>query len=625
MQIRRLLLLLICFFHLSLLARASSKPLVEFSVYEDHKASLNVSEIKQHYLHGQFEPLTAPAFNPGYTESVFWVAIKVTALPDLEKWVLAIDNPHINILEWYQTGQNGNIRLLYRTGDFLPFKQRPFPEFTSYAMPLEVIDGVYLLKIDKQKESLQVPMRVLTYNELAETYIKGNLISGLLTGTILMMIFFSLVLWVSTYKQLYLYYGLYIGALLLWIWSNKGLGFEYLWPNSHFFPSRARPTTLLFNIAFSIQFMQLFIGQTKKSYLYYPCKVLQIVCIVFLALILFPIDYQKSVVTIRYAQNILTVISTGQIIVVVSSLIEKIWQGVKEAKFYLAAILVLALSGIAEQLYAYGSIMLNFYVAQFALLGGLTIEAAILIYGLAQKFNRYRKDREKLLFEKSEQQKVLTATIVNVQEKERRIFAERLHDEIGAMLSVIGIHLNTLKKNSPLALFDQQGKLEQADEMLLQVANTVRSMSHQMSPVTIEKLGFVKALESLVQTINKTEKLYIELVCIGFESTNVYPPNYLNSIYRIIQELLQNMIKHAEASNGIIQLIEHDDMIVIMAEDNGKGLTPNLMHNPQGSGLNSILSKVDYLQGKIEIETPGSGTLINIEIPNQSITSRPHE
>lgn len=85
------------------------------------------------------------------------------------------------------------------------------------------------------------------------------------------------------------------------------------------------------------------------------------------------------------------------------------------------------------------------------------------------------------------------------------------------------------------------------------------------------------------------------------------------------------MIKHAEATNSIIQLIEHDDVVVIMAEDNWKGLTQERLENPSGSGMNSILSKVDYLQGKIEIETPGNGTLINIEIPNQNIQTAVNE
>ena len=585
-----------------------------FWLFEDTSATMSASAIQTAYTQNKFKQTTSTGFNPGYTESVFWVAVKINSLPHHSDWLLTIDNPHINILEWYEVGINKKAALKYQTGDFFPFKQRPYPEFTGYAMPLKPIDGYYLLKIDKRKESLQAPMRILNYKELSETYIKGNLINGLLSGTIVMMVFFSLALWLGTRKKLYLYYALYITTLLLWIWSNKGLGFEYIWPNSSFFPSRARPTTLLLNIIFSIQFMQLFIGQTKNSKLFYPNRILQLISILFLAIILYPTAYMHSIIIIRYAQNLLTVVASIQIALIFASVCEQIWKGVKEAKFYLAGILTLALAGLSEQLYMFGVIMLNYYVAQFALLAGLVLEASILLYGLAQKFNRYRKEREALIIEKNEQQKLLTNTIVDVQEKERKIFADRLHDEIGAMLSVIGLHLNALRKNNSTT--GKEDKLEQADEMLLQVSDTVRSMSHQISPVTIEKLGFVKALESLVSTINKTEKLHIEIVCMGFEETSSYPNNYLNSIYRIVQELLQNIIKHAEASNGLIQVIEHEDVISIMAEDNGKGLTPERLKNPLGSGMNSIFSKVDFLQGSIEIETPGNGTLINIELPH---------
>ncbi|GAB1463752.1 sensor histidine kinase [Pedobacter sp.] len=589
------------------------------SLFEDTSATLTAKEVKSIYHQQQFKKLSEATFNPGYTESIFWLGISPKNWPLNQEWLLAIDNPHINLLEYYWANDEGT-QLLYKTGDFLPFKQRPFPEYTSYVFPLRKTDGIYLLKVDKRKESLQLPMRIVSYQELAATAMNGNLINGLLSGTIITLIFFSAVLWLSTHKKLYLYYSLYIASLLLWIWANKGLGFEYLWPNSSFLPSRARPTTLLLNIIFSIQFLQLFIGQTKNSFFYYPAKFLQALCMVALVVVLWPIDYEKSLITFKNVQIYIIVIATLQVIVILGSVIEKIIQGVKEAKFYLAAILVLALSGLAEQLYIYGSIILNYYVAQYALLGGLAIEAAILIYGLAQKFNRYRKERESLLFEKNEQQKTLTNTIVTVQEKERKLFADRLHDEIGSMLSVIGLHLHTLNKGIASPKNHLQHNLQQADDMLAQVASTVRSMSHQISPVTIDKLGFVKALESLVQTINQAEKLYIEFICLGFGKMEDYPPNYLNSIYRIIQELLQNMIKHAEASNGIIQLIEHEDMIAIMAEDNGKGLTPERMNNPLGSGMNSILSKIAYLQGTIEIEATGKGTLINIELPNPKNT-----
>ena len=602
-----------------LFGKKQEHPNVTFSLFEDSSAALNLSDVHQLHLNNKFKKLLHPSFNPGYTESIYWLAVEPKTLPNEKIWLLAIDNPHINILEWYHLDDKGKAELIYQLGDFLPFKKRPFPEFTNFSIPLKLTTGYYLLKVNKRKESLQVPVRVLSYDELSTAYINGNLVNGILSGAVIMMIFFSLALWIGTSKKLYLFYALYIAALLLWIWSNKGLGFEYIWPNSSFFPSRARPIMLLLNIVFSIQFMQLFIGQTKNSYLFYPNKALQVIAIVFLALILIPRDYQKSFISFRYAQNLLTIVASLQIVLILSSCLEKIYQNIKEAAFYLAAILALAVAGLLEQLYMYGTIILNYYVAQFALLGGLVVEASILLYGLAQKFNQYRKERMNLLMEKSEQQKKLTDTIVEVQEKERKIFADRLHDEIGSMLSVVALHLNTLKKNEITTSLDNQSKLEQADGMLVQIADTVRSMSHQISPVTIEKLGFVKALESLILSINKTEKLYIEFVCLGFEESSSYANNFLNSIYRIIQELLQNMIKHSEATNGIVQLIEHEEQIVIMAEDNGLGLTKERLENPNGSGMSSIFSKVDYLQGKIEIEIPGEGTLINIELPNQKL------
>ena len=85
-------------------------------------------------------------------------------------------------------------------------------------------------------------------------------------------------------------------------------------------------------------------------------------------------------------------------------------------------------------------------------------------------------------------------------------------------------------------------------------------------------------------------------------------------IYRIIQELLNNIMKHAEARDAMVQLVKEEGRLSIIVEDNGKGFNTALLKNNKGAGLTSIQSRVDYLKGRLEINSEeGKGTLVNIE------------
>lgn len=125
-----------------------------------------------------------------------------------------------------------------------------------------------------------------------------------------------------------------------------------------------------------------------------------------------------------------------------------------------------------------------------------------------------------------------------------------------------------------------------------------------------------KVLTDLVYQINLSEKTALEYAIIGFESCGHYPIPFLNDIYRIIQELLTNIIKHAHASNAYLEVVEHSDHVSIIVEDNGKGIEFPASSTSSGIGLDSIRSKIAYFNGKMEIrKKPEHGTIVVIEIP----------
>ena len=116
----------------------------------------------------------------------------------------------------------------------------------------------------------------------------------------------------------------------------------------------------------------------------------------------------------------------------------------------------------------------------------------------------------------------------------------------------------------------------------------------------------------LSETVNLSEKLRLEMIVVGFEKQGRHSLSFLNEIYRIIQELLQNSIKHAQATQATVEVVENENHVSITVEDNGIGISEN--KNEPGKGLSSIRAKVTYLNGQMEISSAvEGGTLVVID------------
>ncbi len=596
-------LLLACFLYC---CTSSLRAQSGFRVLEDATRALTAPQALEIFQRDGFRPLDPPFLNPGFTASVFWIALPVPDTVAAKELVLLADNPHINHLEWY--GLKDSLRLLAVTGDFHPFRQRPLLH-NSVAFPLGGGASFYLLKVDKHGESLQAPFAIRSRSELQEKQNGETLVNGILTGIVLLIVLFGLFLFITTKDKVYGWYAAYVAGMLLWILANKGLGFHYLWPDSVFFASRARVVFVLANLVLALQFLRGFIHIRKGHWMHTPFTVFQVIWIVMLGMVLWPVDYTDFGTVSLYLQKSLPLFSLAAIVFVLTGLIVHAVKGSREALVYLAGTSMLLICVTLENLYHLGKVRLPEFMAHFGMFTGVVLEMIIITFGLAARFNTYRKEKEAALLAMHAQQKSLTDTIVTVEENERKNLADRLHDEIGSMLSLASLQLEAAREQ-PMG---SGSKLQHAGNLLKDISQTVRTISHQLTPLAIEKYGLPHAIENLVQLANASGKIHIELVLLGFADAQAYPRNFQHMVYRIVQELLQNILRHAAASHALIQLIEHEDACSVMVEDDGRGIavpatTPGF--------LRSVHAKVAYLEGALQIETaPGKGTMINIDLP----------
>jgi len=209
----------------------------------------------------------------------------------------------------------------------------------------------------------------------------------------------------------------------------------------------------------------------------------------------------------------------------------------------------------------------------------------------------------------------LADSLTKAEQEERKKIAHKLHDETAGFLSIARLNVEQLNENLFAAGTDAEAKLKATQKLLAEASESIRNISHSLMPVTLEKYGLKAALQDLVDSINISRKIKIEEVLEGMENSKSWNPQLNLTIYRMVQEVFNNIIKHAQATNVFLQVIELDDSVTIYIEDNGKGIQES-KSSGDGIGLNLLKQNIEYLNGRVEINgKENKGTFVLAELP----------
>jgi two-component system sensor histidine kinase UhpB len=155
--------------------------------------------------------------------------------------------------------------------------------------------------------------------------------------------------------------------------------------------------------------------------------------------------------------------------------------------------------------------------------------------------------------------------------------------------------------------------LDRATRSIMDVINEVRAISHSLVPPTLGDLGLVESVRELVATVALVQKLHVDLDATDFNETGL-PENGKLMLYRIIQEALNNIIKHAHASTVHIYLARNRKTVLLQISDNGQGFDPGKAR--RGLGLNNIRNRAELFGGKVVLKAePGAGCILTVSIP----------
>ena len=208
----------------------------------------------------------------------------------------------------------------------------------------------------------------------------------------------------------------------------------------------------------------------------------------------------------------------------------------------------------------------------------------------------------------------LSAKLISVQEDERRTLARELHDEVGQALTAIKVELAVAERSMP-ASPTGAGLLDDARSIAETALVTVRDMSHLLHPALLDDLGLAAAAEWYVAGFSRRHQIRVDLVCTGI--TDRLAPEVEVSLYRILQEAMTNVARHAGATWCGVTITRDGTTARAVIEDNGRGFAPGSRGDGRpGLGLLSIRERAAQLGGRTEIvSTPGTGTRIVVEVP----------
>ncbi|WP_114937282.1 tetratricopeptide repeat-containing sensor histidine kinase [Mucilaginibacter endophyticus] len=217
------------------------------------------------------------------------------------------------------------------------------------------------------------------------------------------------------------------------------------------------------------------------------------------------------------------------------------------------------------------------------------------------------------------QRNIAMQAIIATEESERRRIAQDLHDSVSQTISAAKINLEVIGSELPFINNEQKIRFEKVITLVDYGFKEVRTISHNMMPWALHKTGLAQVIKQFIENV-RNDNIAINFFSSGFDLP--YDDTTEIILYRVLQESVNNVMKHAQADRLDISLIRNDESISLTIEDNGKGFDTTNPDIFKGMGLNNLRSRINFLNGKVEFDSQvNKGTLVSVYIPLNKKTS----
>ncbi|MBN8820974.1 tetratricopeptide repeat-containing sensor histidine kinase [Spirosoma sp.] len=250
----------------------------------------------------------------------------------------------------------------------------------------------------------------------------------------------------------------------------------------------------------------------------------------------------------------------------------------------------------------------------------IVLVGALFFFGLWMQNRARIRKQEKALYEQTlrqlehEKQLLASHAIVKGQEDERSRLAKDLHDGLGGILSSVKYSFQAMKQTFVLSE-ENALAFEKSMNLLDASLAELRRVSHNMMPETLVRLSLEDALRDYIQDLTENTGINVTYQTFGLDSVPL-DNLYKTTIYRVVQELTTNIVRHANATEVLVQIMAKSQQINLTIEDNGQGFDPRRVNDNRSMGIQNVYHRITYLKGSIDLQTePGKGCSYYIEIP----------
>ncbi|MBS4040156.1 MAG: hypothetical protein KGZ81_06105 [Flavobacteriales bacterium] len=542
-----------------------------------------------------------------YTPNNLWIKIKLGEVIEKESihWI-RIDNPHINRLKLWAISEGVIQKEFPLTGDAFEFESRGIPS-TSYIFPINDLPletSELILTVDKRFTKLEVPLSFESNSELL-----GNLEANaswifFFLGISFFLFLFNAYLFISTKESVFGWYLAYLLLTSTYIGTDTGLLFKYIYPNFPQVNDIIRPASMAFGMAPMLIFFNKILELEKFSVKLYRLN--QVLLLVFVVIFFTAVGSSAWTLDPLIQQFWLKANRVVTPLIMFILMLESV---------YLVKIgrpLAIFSFGSFFSLIVFSLIYVGLQIdwlpltpfTSHSLYFGLGADAFFMGISLAWRFDLFRQMVDRLLLEKTKRQEKVISEINKWKEQQMSQVSSLLHDHIGGLIGVLRFSLDNME-------LTPQGRDKVASE-IESIGEEIRQYSHSFSPVQLENLGLQRALEHQMEKFKVKTKIQLHYEWLG--PTKITSKNFQLILYQIVQEILQNILKHSKASNVSIQIIQSEEVLSVYAEDDGIGCEK--ISFEKGIGLQSIKRIIEIIGGEFQVKSsPETGFSLSVEIP----------
>ena len=527
---------------------------------------------------------------------------------------LSIEYAHIAEYQLYIVSDD-EVKTYNVQGDNFRFSEREIkePYFVHEILFIPQSRYSLIIRFNQEGQDLPLPIALRSASDLIQKNINRHIFHGLALGIILVISIFVFILYYFTKINFLLIESMVVLLSILYVLSEEGYGFMYIWGdiwprfNGYSRPASIGTISILY-LCISLSFLDI----KSKNLRQYKTTIrwaiiYSISLILFHPIFLIPVQNENNIISfIFFFLTFTAFINSYNCYLAAYSYIK---YKNKDALVLLMVYAIIPIVISARSLLLISDIPTNF-IAQHGGILVLTLHGIIIggfmIYKSLQSFN----ENQATILSLSEDKRIAATSMLQDLNNERERISMDIHDSLGSLLSGVSLNLQSLKEN--YRELSQESTLENTIEYVHNLDEEMRNISHNLLPKTLKEFGLIHAINKLIENENESS-LKFNFEFQGFD--NRLPESIELELYRMILEIIDNIKKHANAKNVLLQINNYKNEVNLIVEDDGIGYRPSKVRKG-ASGLRNLRNRIKLLNGEIDINTRvGEGTSIGMNIP----------